>query len=341
MSGSQSSFTQVHDSLYDEYLEKMVVHTPEALKTVMSELLRAPYGAYICQKSSDPRLHDGSKIYSPVEIGAMLEETRIALAKDDFAPYCNGVIMYIATVSHDRMQNQNTPVVAASVIKYYYTILAMRMAARVKLANDPAYPLSTTSPDDISDDDELNMLYWENIQARDIQALKVIGTDLYYMDGNKHTSVVERIDHLLHTPAYLKYGTFLYSKSFGREISSVTWLIHRARSLLKFVADKDGIEPELFEQVNTAIKIYAPSMKTSTTGCELDSDTALFIPKDVEASRLVHNLFAHHLRFSLCKSFQTILERCVYCLPEYESANDKRQSKTENRQRGSTGGGRK
>jgi len=314
MSTSIDIAKTLHRVIFAGEEEKYLALFEESQASELRKLMECPYGAYLCQDAADPRLHETFtlNLYTIQVFMTLLANTEKQITNNKmFHPeVVEGVALYIMSNTHKRLTEFNTTTVVMSLMKYYLTILKIR-----QIHYDMDTEGKNVNVDWVPDESPYNTLYWENLSERDRAALEYVGLDMFVTledttpDFVRASDIPGRLSQLSALPRYRSYYNFIYAKSDRRLLSSMGWLISKAKKIASKCVDL-GYDVDSVEELKRAIGKYAPSMRTSTTGATLESKYCVYMPKQVEGVRLLSNLFLHHLRHVLEDRHAGLLNEC-------------------------------
>jgi len=289
----------------DSKLQKLIALLPENLKLTTMHLSKSVYGAYLCQAENEPDTYsDMHDLYTMHDVYKMLRDFENNLYKEEALDreVIDGLDTYIYAHSWERCQALTTVENVSSLFTYYIMLLLMRQIG--KQAYDALSEDETGTPpvDWTPNDSPFQSLYWESLHFREQKALQYVGLDIHhYSDPAVQTELVsketvqERLDVLFNTPKYKSYKTFVFDKSLTKALDSVGWLKSKAKRLIKYTVDQ-GASPSSVAALKICVDLYTASMRTSTTGAMLGSSRSVFSPKPIEGTRLLRNLFEHHIQ---------------------------------------------
>jgi len=320
------------DQLFAKNKMTIIASIPDKIVGEFTDLMGKPYGAYIVQNPNDPTVCGSSEYIDIYEASEMVMKCINLGSKfyGDADP--TSIITYMMAQVSIRLGPRNNKYSVASLLKYYFTVMEIKEAAKTLVSEDTSQV--DLNMDGLPMSHELNDAYWDSISERDRAALAYMGSDIYSphlvddrIQLNTDASPVERIHTLFASPKYRAYKSFVYDKSEKSQANSVRWLKARALRLLDFSV-KQGAPPSGKVEIEAGIDLYTDSMKTSTTGATLGCSQAVFSPKSVEATRLLTNLFTHHLPQMFESPDNELLKACAEKVGEFETYESEKAAKS-------------
>jgi len=306
---------------------KYIDHVPEEFRATITELWPINYGAYIFQDPADPSLYgsNSSKCYSAKQVIRLLEHMARNVCNIDSLDSDSASFAELSVLGEafTRLADLNTIYTVSSLLKYYFMVVKMRTDAKSSYDKDELRETKNYDSNWMLPDDVRIALLQESFSDRKIKALKFVGNEMHhpildedFAKVSHDDSVDGRLAKLFQSPRYRAFYEFYYMKSEKGNVDSVTWLTRKAHNLVSAVIKEHG-QHVSSEEVKSAIDVYTASMRTSTTGCVLKTETSLYAPKSVEGDRLLTNLFKHHLKQILKQNTHDFLNACLMYIPTF------------------------
>jgi len=313
MSVSVTSADDLHSMILKSNTAEILSCVNPRIQSRLAMLMDYKVGAYICQNPTSPAVCGANRAncYTIQDVVGYIEEAEDkVMACGLYHPEAvKGVSLYVMGQAHFRLAHRNTDIAVASLLKYYFVILAVRDFARTRSLGLDKIAAAQLNVDWLYEEDDMHTLFWENIVGRTAQAIKYVGCDLLPLPGDKENTIDDRLLDLSKTSEYKSYFTYVYSKSEHRNFCTLGWVVSKANQIIHAVVET---RPDLKDKgtaLTEAVDCCAPSMRTSTTGATLHNRFSVFAPKAVEGDRLLSNLFKYHMP-SRTTGLTDLLELC-------------------------------
>jgi len=278
-----------------------------------SVLSECGYGAFIYQRVDDPSISGPNAEYAISISDAILiiNEASETMSSAFTNEVSMGVKELALAEAVQRFQPYNSTLTVSSMLLYIYDVLLVREDTFKDTIGDATLKVL---PNYMNKDDMRNCFFATSFRQKDIKALKYLGNEIHQPSLKVDIDLVNadhgplaRISCLMNSKRHYAYNKYYYSAE--KQGSSVDFVVTRALQVLKKYQVKDTNE-DIIGELSHAVEVYAPSMRTSTTGSILKCEDAVFSPKEIELGRLVSNLFKFHLPKFLDEKFKDLLDKC-------------------------------